>query len=212
MKIKFEYLLLGLIFFLTLVCILGVGVALGGGNTPNIGNSLNGIIAFFTALSALTTFGTLVLLILFRHDWKTPKEHDSKLETIVSAKKWERSVRAIYTKISTTAIPSYRSYIALGQKDLEYELNNEKEYWSELEYAYDIYVHYTGDNSDLSSQFDSLDSLRTKIRSEIDLVLQHSLQPYHVQFTPLTIHKLGRLISQVKQDTGTFLTRLKQGN
>ncbi|EGQ8312363.1 hypothetical protein DC897_RS22390 [Vibrio parahaemolyticus] len=197
---------------LTLVCSLGVGVALGGGNTPNTGNSLNGIIAFFTALSALTTLGTLILLILFRHDWKTPKEHDSKLETIVSVKKWERSVRALHSKISNNATSSVRSYIALGKKDLEYELNNEKEYWSELEYTFDIYMHYTGKSSGLSSQFDSLDSVRTKIRSDIDLVLQQPSPFYQVQVTHLTIHNLERLISQVEKDIGTFLTRLNQGN
>ncbi|KOE79256.1 hypothetical protein ACS86_18740 [Vibrio alginolyticus] len=212
MKVKIEFLLLGLISILVIVVTLGIGVALGGGDSPDLSNYINSIIAFFTAVSAMTTLGTLVLLIIFRHDWKTPKEHDSKLETIVSSKKWERSIRTVHSKISIKLSLSSSPRISRKHKDIEYELLNEKESWSNLEHAFDIYEHYSEHDPELSKQFETLSSLRIIILREIDNAPQLpsvSGQPY---LKMINYKKLDRLVSQLGKSTKRFIGQLNQGN
>ncbi|MEZ9754902.1 hypothetical protein AB4257_11530 [Vibrio splendidus] len=212
LKVKIEHLLLGLIFTLAIVVTLGIGVALGGGDSPELGHYINSIIAFFTAVSAMTTLGTLVLLIIFRHDWKTPKEHDSKLETIVSSKKWERSLRAVHSKVSIKSSLISSPRITSGYKDIEYELLNEKESWSNLEHAFDIYEHYSEHDPELSKQFETLSSLRFIILREIHNAPQLPSASGQSYLKTINYKKLDGLVSQLGKSIERFIGKLNQGN
>lgn len=206
LNIKYEYLLSWLIAILVLTAILGIGVALGGGNSPDTTNAINGIIAFFTALSALTTLGTLFLLIMFRNDWKAPKEHDSQLETIVAIKKWKRSVEAINSKISNLSKSHQLPYpmVPYFKNELENELFYEKECWADFEHKFDIYVHYSGKDIALNQVFNGFNKQRNDLRKEIDSLTQ---QPSILSFMGGGFNntRYERLVSGIVSDMKRFL-------
>ncbi|HGS4996454.1 TPA: hypothetical protein ACMDP7_003663, partial [Vibrio cholerae] len=77
---RIECLLIVIVALLTLISVLGVGVAIGGGNEANAATYLNAFSAVSAAVSSLSVLGTFFLLIYVRNDWLKPKEYDVKNE------------------------------------------------------------------------------------------------------------------------------------
>ncbi|MGR6858947.1 hypothetical protein ACU5EH_00615 [Aliivibrio salmonicida] len=155
-KVKIEIWLLLLLWGLSIIAILGVGYALGGGETQNAANYINGIIAFTGAISAITSMLTLLFIIVIRNDWKKPKMNDTALSFKLSIKHWEgEAISLLYSLCKFKDLP-YEDF----HKYYHFESNNESLAWSELERRFEKYQFYNLTYVDMEKVFLELKQVR----------------------------------------------------
>ncbi|EOG7664184.1 hypothetical protein ACLIM7_003740, partial [Vibrio cholerae] len=97
---RIECLLIVIVALLTLISVLGVGVAIGGGNEANAATYLNAFSAVSAAVSSLSALGTFFLLIYVRNDWLKPKEYDVKNEFKYALIEWQDTISSMNLYLS----------------------------------------------------------------------------------------------------------------
>ncbi|TOF33739.1 hypothetical protein CGJ28_22110, partial [Vibrio parahaemolyticus] len=92
---KIEYIILFIVWFLSLVSVLGVGYALSGAQESlsgiNVTNGLTVFIAISNVISGLAAMGTLMVIVVARNDWLKPKTNDVILDLKLAVQAWGQS-------------------------------------------------------------------------------------------------------------------------
>ncbi|EPN8542236.1 hypothetical protein [Vibrio alginolyticus] len=157
---KIEHILLFVVCVVSLVAILGVGVALGGGNDASTGNYIAGISAFATCMSSLIAFGTLLFLISVRNDWLKPKEHEIKVELKLAISIWSDDIRSLNLYMS-----GVRNHT--NKKDsinhVEVLCLKEENSWSSIQDALKSHNIICGDSTVTGKDLYSIRDLRFKV-------------------------------------------------
>lgn len=189
------------LWFMSVVAILGVGYALGGGENQSTANYINSIIAFAGVMSAGGTICTLYFLIQVRNDWKKPKTSDSALDFKLSLKRWLRESSNLYDLMELQSKTVYSVPVS------DFNLENESNSWTELVHFFDKYEFYHGQTDELQIKFNELKTLRNKFRERtakfkdplLYLRCYRSLSPSWVsipKFKPL-LHNIGKEIDRL---------------
>lgn len=179
-----------LIWSTSLVAILGVGYALGGGENQSAANYINGIIAFSGSLSAIGTLCTLYFLIQVRNDWKKPKVSDAALDFKLSLKRWFREADLLCQSVQDyTSNP----FTNLDSSKVDFAIENERTSWVELIRFHDKYEFYHGESSELQDKFTILKALRDKLAIKTIRTPDPIMLAQHLPFLSLSSIIISRL-------------------
>ncbi|WP_261883865.1 OST5 family protein [Vibrio pelagius] len=178
-----------LIPLLFVFIVFGLGVAFGGGEQLETGNTINIVIALGTVSSALVGFGTLFLLIAFRHDWRMPKIDESRLELIRGLKRWERAIKQ-NIEIPSNYNPSVPDFHVI-KHEIDDLLQVETRLWQTLESSFDTLIYYDDKFKPLENQFNEIVQYRAdsfnKLKGYRNAVNASPLSPYNNS----TVYTLG---------------------
>ncbi|EMD1210225.1 hypothetical protein VQD75_001182 [Vibrio alginolyticus] len=157
---RIEYLLIVIVSLLTLISVLGVGVAIGGGSEASATVHINAISAFAACVSSVSTLGTLILLILVRNDWLKPKEHETKTELKLALIEWQEVICSLNLYLvgfrSDSDIETSITYIEALQ-------NKEEEAWLNIKNVLKRYTIFFPESSLEQSSLYPLNDLRFQV-------------------------------------------------
>ncbi len=149
---KAEYLILLIVWFLSLVSILGIGYALGGSpksfSGENITNGLTLFIAISNVISCFASIGTLLVVAVARNDWLKPKTSEVTLDLKLAVRAWKKPRTqlnlAVYDGMfSVTAAHAEKSdAVKLHLDNLKFHSVNEREQWVQISLLIERYRFY----------------------------------------------------------------------
>ncbi|EGR0063703.1 hypothetical protein RAL01_004320 [Vibrio vulnificus] len=154
---RIEYLLIVIVSLITLVSVLGLGVAIGGGSEASTAIYINAISAFAACVSSLSALGTLILLNHVRSDWLRPKEHEVKSDFKYALMEWQEVICRMNSYLS-----SFREHSDI-KESVEYTealLYREKESWSDLTTILNKYMVFFPESSLKSKSLLPINNLR----------------------------------------------------
>lgn len=157
---RIEALLIFIVSVLMLLSVLGVGVAIGGGQEASSNIYLDAISTVADCLSGVVALCTLILLMNVRNDWLRPKEHEAMLELKHSALVWLNDIKTL--NLTLCGFTSYGS----NQEALDHFMTleaKEKESWSKFQSDKRRYELYFPNSSLPKNKLGSIKSSRNKI-------------------------------------------------
>ncbi|ELB2803433.1 hypothetical protein QNF09_004830 [Vibrio alginolyticus] len=138
---KIEYIILFIVWFLSLVSVLGVGYALSGAQESlsgiNVTNGLTVFIAISNVISGLAAMGTLMVIVVARNDWLKPKTNDVILDLKLAVQAWGQSRVALNFAVFDgsfgikSADADNTEAVALHLEELRCHIDNERELWTQ---------------------------------------------------------------------------------
>ncbi|MGI3039987.1 hypothetical protein [Vibrio diabolicus] len=138
---KIEYIILFIVWFLSLVSVLGVGYALSGAQESlsgiNVTNGLTVFIAISNVISGLAAMGTLMVIVVARNDWLKPKTNDVILDLKLAVQAWGQSRVALNFAVFDGSFGIKSAYadnteaVALHLEELRCHIDNERELWTQ---------------------------------------------------------------------------------
>ena len=138
---KIEYIILFIVWFLSLVSVLGVGYALSGAQESlsgiNVTNGLTVFIAISNVISGLAAMGTLMVIVVARNDWLKPKTNDVILDLKLAVQAWGQSRAALNFAVFDGSFGIKSAYadnteaVALHLEELRCHIDNERELWTQ---------------------------------------------------------------------------------
>ncbi|GIC06494.1 hypothetical protein VCSRO97_3491 [Vibrio cholerae] len=157
---RIECLLIVIVALLTLISVLGVGVAIGGGNEANAATYLNAFSAVSAAVSSLSALGTFFLLIYVRNDWLKPKEYDVKNEFKYALIEWQDTISSMNLYLS--GIRQY-SDIDKSIAYVETLVYKENEAWLNIRNVLNKYIIFFPESILKRSSLTSIHDLRCRV-------------------------------------------------
>ncbi|MFH4432816.1 hypothetical protein [Vibrio diabolicus] len=138
---KIEYIILFIVWFLSLVSVLGVGYVLSGAQESlsgiNVTNGLTVFIAISNVISGLAAMGTLMVIVVARNDWLKPKTNDVILDLKLAVQAWGQSRVALNFAVFDGSFGIKSAYadnteaVALHLEELRCHIDNERELWTQ---------------------------------------------------------------------------------
>ncbi|MGR5285553.1 hypothetical protein ACP3V5_09565 [Vibrio maritimus] len=164
---KIEYIILLIVWFLSLSSVLGIGYALGGSPESLSGDSVtNGLtlfIAISNVISSLAAVGTMFVVILARNDWLKPKTQDITLNLKLAVQAWEASrVELNYAVFDgmynlQSAHADDAEALQLHLESLIYHTDHEREHWTQISLLIEKYrFFYPSRNVELIERFQTM--------------------------------------------------------
>nr|VVV03977.1 hypothetical protein AW0309160_01360 [Aliivibrio wodanis] len=218
---KIEYIILLIVWFLSLSSVLGIGYALGGSpeslSGTSITNGLTLFIAVANVISSLAAVGTMVVVILARNDWLKPKTHDVTLDLKLAIQAWQASRvelnYAVYDGMYgfESAHAEDTDAVTLHLETLKYHTDNERELWTQISLLIEKYrFFFPSRNVELIEQFQ-------KMRESLyidTVVFLHSVENNVSSIRDLRLVKRekGNEYNSFDEVVNKFKSRLEPGN
>ncbi|EGQ8024362.1 hypothetical protein [Vibrio vulnificus] len=218
---KIEYIILLIVWVLSLTSVLGIGYALGGSPESISGDSVtNGLtlfIAISNVISSLAAVGTMLVVILARNDWLKPKTQDVTLNLKLAVQAWEASRvqlnHAVYD--GGYGFQSARAdddeAVQLHLDNLKYHTDNEREHWTQISLLIEKYRFFFPSRN--VEQIERFQKMRESLCIDT-VVFLHSVENSVNSIHDLRLVKREKSIEYSNFDkvVNDFKSRLEPGN